>query len=197
MKTYAPGLELRVGLSFVGFVCAYYYLDPAGTFLPFFAAVAVHELGHLLVLLALGTPVYALELHATGAILRTGSQSYARELLAAAGGPLASLLLLLAAPRIDGRLFLTDLLLLLWNLLPVFPLDGGRMLRAGLMLLLPERVAEGICRVLTAVTLGLCVGGAAALTCLLHVGLWPVLLAASLLLRVGIFPRTKNLQRNG
>ena len=72
MKTSAPGLELRVGLSFVGFVCAYYYLDPAETFLPFFAAVAVHELGHLLVLLALGTPVYALELHATGAILRTG-----------------------------------------------------------------------------------------------------------------------------
>ena len=179
MKTSAPGLELRVGLSFVGFVCAYYYLDPAGTFLPFFAAVAVHELGHLLVLLALGTPVYALELHATGAILRTGPQSYARELLAAACGPLASLFLLL------------------WNLLPVFPLDGGRMLRAGLMLLLPERVAEGICRVLTAVTLGLCVGGAAALTCLLHVGLWPVLLAASLLLRVGIFPRAKNLRRNG
>ena len=71
------------------------------------------------------------------------------------------------------------------------------MLRAGLMLLLPECVAEGICRVLTAVTLGLCVGGAAALTCLLHVGLWPVLLAASLLLRVGIFPRAKNLRRNG
>ena len=40
-------------------------------------------------------------------------------------------------------------------------------------------------------------GGAAALTCLLHVGLWPVLLAASLLLRVGIFPRAKNLRRNG
>ncbi len=197
MKTSAPELELRVGLGFLCFVCAYYYLDPAGTFLPFFAAVAVHELGHLLVLLALGTPVYALELRAGGAILRTAPLSYGRELLAAAGGPAASALLLAAAPRIDGRLVLVDLLLLLWNLLPVFPLDGGRILRAGLLLLLPERPARLAAQAVSAAALGLCVGGAAALTCLLHVGLWPVLLAATLLLRVGIFPRTKKMCGKG
>ena len=80
---------------------------------------------------------------------------------------------------------LVNLGLLCYNLLPVYPLDGGRILRAFLCIVLPENVALCLERGSGAVSLLVLMGGAVYLTCGIHVGLWPVLLVAFLLVRVG------------
>jgi Zn-dependent protease len=113
-----------------------------------FASVAVHELAHTLVALARGGKVRDITLMLLGGIshFERVPERPATEALVAAAGPVTSLLvggILLAILHAvghgpsDARLGLLylaslNLVLGLFNLLPAFPMDGGRLLRAAL-----------------------------------------------------------------
>lgn len=98
-------------------------------------AAAAHELGHFLMLRRFHVPVRQLRLTLFGAEMETESTclSYGRELLVTLAGPLANLLcagvlLLWLAPR-DASWYApagAHLVLAVFNLLPIRPLDGGR-----------------------------------------------------------------------
>ena len=75
--------------------------------------------------------------------MELGCLSPVRELLAAAAGPVGSLSLMLMG-RFFPRLALCGLVQGLFNLLPIYPLDGGRILRRALELALPDRAAAAI-----------------------------------------------------
>ena len=98
-------------------------------------AALTHELGHCAMLRWLRARVTAVRITAMGAEMRIeGRLSYGGEVLAAAAGPAVNLLLapLLAyGGRLWEMLYLfagTQLVLGLFNLLPILPLDGGSML---------------------------------------------------------------------
>ena len=98
-------------------------------------AAILHELGHYWVLRRLHARVTAIRITALGAEMQVaGRLSYGGELLAAAAGPVSNLLLA-AAIGLLGRwwepLYLlagAQAVLGCFNLLPILPLDGGRML---------------------------------------------------------------------
>ena len=176
-------LPLRIEPGLVALLCAWFYFDPAGTFLPFVCAAALHEAEHLAMLLWLRQPVHSLCLGLQGAVLRTGPLRYRDELLAAAAGPAMNLALLLAFSRTLPRFALVNFCLLAYNLLPFYPLDGGRLLRAVLRTLLPLRAAvwaeRGVCLLCGALLLA-CAGY---LTLCWHAGPWPLLVCLLLGLR--------------
>jgi Zn-dependent protease len=122
-----------------------YWLVGAATGLLFFASVLVHELGHSLVALRAGIPIRGITLFIFGGVARIAREpsSPGVELRVAAAGPLTSFLLgglcLLGRPLATGMPMLEapmawlgriNLMVALFNLIPGFPLDGGRMLRA-------------------------------------------------------------------
>lgn len=124
-------------------------------------AAAVHEWGHLAVMLRQGCIPTALRLDASGACLRCMEEpSYRQELWRALAGPLAGLLLW-AALRGSGEPFLRNtagmsFLLSAVNLLPGEGLDGGRALRSlSWRLFKPER-AELLPRLIGWVTAAGC-----------------------------------------
>jgi Zn-dependent protease/predicted transcriptional regulator len=110
-----------------------------------FASVLVHELGHSLVATARGLRVENITLFIFGGVSSIASEaSTARdEFLVAVVGPLISLLLAAvfwviaqimpaasAVNALAGYLAFANLLLGLFNIVPGFPLDGGRVLRS-------------------------------------------------------------------
>jgi Zn-dependent protease len=112
----------------------------------FFVSVLLHELGHSLVARSFGTPVSKITLFIFGGVseITEEPKTPKEELIMAAVGPLVSLalsavfaILYLATRRVSEPLaalglFLggINLSLGLFNLIPGFPLDGGRVLRA-------------------------------------------------------------------
>ena len=170
--------KLSVHPSLILWLSVLYYLS--GTVvLPFLAAAALHELGHALALYAMDKPPRALRISFAGARMETPPLGYRQELLAAAAGPGMSLLLGLLTP-LWPALGLYSLGLGLFNLLPLFGLDGGRMLRCGLLLRLPEETAGTICRCAAVGTGAVLLLGALWLQ-RAGWGLWPVVLAGYLL----------------
>jgi Zn-dependent protease/CBS domain-containing protein len=112
----------------------------------FFTSVVIHELAHSLVSRAFGTPVHDITLFIFGGAAHISQEPRRprEELLMALAGPGASLGLAalfymlwwrslgIAGPvhALAGWLAWINLMLALFNLIPGFPLDGGRVLRA-------------------------------------------------------------------
>lgn len=111
----------------------------------FFGSVLFHELGHSLIALRNKIPVKGITLFIFGGVAQIGREpgNPGAEFRIAIAGPLASLILAgvfgglylldqripyLAAPSL--YLMRINLILALFNLIPGFPLDGGRVLRA-------------------------------------------------------------------
>jgi Zn-dependent protease len=112
----------------------------------FALCVLAHELGHTAVSLALGQPVRQVVIFLLGGVseIERDPRRPRDEFLVAAAGPLVSLVLTglswLGLQFVDthsvpgvliGLLFWSNLVVSAFNLLPGLPLDGGRLLRAG------------------------------------------------------------------
>ena len=111
-----------------------------------FVSVTVHELGHSWVAMRYGLEIESITLWILGglAALKTFPKEWNREFWIAIAGPVTSVLVAavcyvavlvvpesLPVPRfVLGWLAIVNVTLAVFNLLPAFPMDGGRILRA-------------------------------------------------------------------
>lgn len=137
-----------------------------------FVCVTLHELGHSIVAQRLGIPVREIVLLPLGgvALLSRNPSKPWHELLIAAAGPLVNVIIAAilfavtgtaaAIGSFDGQalqqeappslsslliwLLQANIFLVIFNLIPAFPLDGGRIFRAVLALFLKPRLATRI-----------------------------------------------------
>lgn len=122
-----------------------YWLTGAVTAIMLFGSVLLHELGHSVVALRYKIPVRSITLFIFGGIAQIGAEppSAKAEFFIAVAGPLVSLVLAVLfhalLPLLSGTepllgvakyLAYINTALVLFNLIPGYPLDGGRVFRA-------------------------------------------------------------------
>jgi Zn-dependent protease len=122
-----------------------YWCMGAASAVMLFASVLLHELGHSVVALRFKVPVRSITLFIFGGVAELGAEppSAKAEFLIAIAGPIESLALAVlctvAQPAVAGiqplwglaqYLAYINFALVLFNLIPGFPLDGGRVFRA-------------------------------------------------------------------
>lgn len=117
-------------------------LPPVWIFSVFLAAL-VHELFHLAAVCLCGGRVLQITVDAGGIRMDIAPLPPGRELICALAGPLGSGVLACFVHRMPV-VGLCALVQGTFNLLPVYPLDGGRALRSMLMMFLPAERAERI-----------------------------------------------------
>jgi Zn-dependent protease/CBS domain-containing protein len=149
--------EIQFPRQYAGWGTGVYWLVAAATSLLFFASVLAHELSHAFVARRFGVRTTSITLFIFGgaAVMENEPPSPRDEALIAAAGPLSSLLiggvLLLLDLAVGGAqeqlsallgwLGFINLTLGVFNLVPGFPMDGGRILRAILWRIRGDRYA--------------------------------------------------------
>lgn len=137
-KSYYPG-------EFKDWPRLLYWCMGAVTAMMLFVSVLLHELGHSVVALRYKIPVRSITLFLFGGVAQIGAESPSAtaEFLIAIAGPLVSMVLAIffiaVQPLFVGMeplvglakyLAYINLALVLFNLIPGYPLDGGRVFRA-------------------------------------------------------------------
>ena len=151
-----PSFLLLLGLIF-------YLDDGSGSMLMMLAAAAVHEAGHVTACIAMGGRVEVLTLSAVGAELKLDYPSvisYGRENIVLLSGAAANLVLGAVSYFLGlYQMAYISVGLGVFNLLPITPLDGGRIFYN----LICERFHINLAEQITAISSGIFIGGIAGL----------------------------------
>lgn len=170
--------ESKLSLSITPQACVYGAVMLLTIPLPWVAAwvitAAAHELCHCLSLYLCGRRIERICIGAMGAKIQTQLLSDWETLFCAMAGPASGGFFILFA-KYFPKLAVCALIQMAFNLLPVFPLDGGRALRSLANLLFPENFAAKLCTAME-VAVVVCLMLTAVLICTVwNLGITPIL----------------------
>ena len=180
-------MYLRFDASFFLYAALMVLVMPLDWLVSCVAAAIWHEVCHLIAIYCCTgkwQPVFA---GAVKARIPLPVMSRGRELLCALAGPAGGLCLTLLAPWFP-KLAICALIQNLYNLLPVYPLDGGRVLWYLTDLLFSPAYTEYICEFIAAFCIGMLLAAGVFGTFCLHLGPIPVLFGLLILLKSRKFP---------
>ena len=138
------------------FIClaAALFILPLRWLIAMVVAAAVHEAGHLLALRFSKVEVEKLALDLMGARIIVKPLTLKQECLCACAGPAAGLLLI-GVGRFYPELAVCAFAQSLYNMIPIMPLDGGRIIRCALETLVSPQWSEKIMIMLEIVICGM------------------------------------------
>lgn len=115
----APGFLIQLAAGIL--------LLPAYWVVAWAVAALFHELCHYIALKLCGVHVFSLRIGLSGAIIETEAMLPKQELISSLAGPVGGILLI-SLLHICPEIAICALLQSLFNLLPIYPFDGGRAL---------------------------------------------------------------------
>ena len=120
-------VPISIEFSFCVAAAVFLLVLPLRLVIAFVLATTIHELGHFIALRLLKVNLYSIRLHGLGIEMQTEDMEAGKEFLCSLAGP-ASGLVLLAAARYIPCTAVIAFLQSMFNLIPIYPLDGGRAL---------------------------------------------------------------------
>ena len=141
-------MRFRIDLKIFIFLIIFYFTKQIEIYAMIMLFALIHELGHLLAGLLMGMKPEKIELMPFGVSIsfkikveeynkkiKKGNMLEIKKILVALAGPLTNLIIIIIASNINIDLFkaliiiYTNFLIMIFNLLPIYPLDGGRILK--------------------------------------------------------------------
>lgn len=127
--------KLKVHPIMIPFFLFFYLSGEVAVYAIVFGSLLIHEFGHLMAAKLVGVKVYSCTILPYGGEIKMEQFSKLKkknQFLIIIAGPICTVLLLIISVLVDfpqvELLFFTQLIILSLNLLPIFPLDGGRAL---------------------------------------------------------------------
>ena len=154
-------MRFRIDLKIFLFLILFYFTKQIETYVIIIVFAIIHELGHLMAGLIMGMKPEKIELMPYGISIsfKLKPKDYnkkilkanlleIKKILVAIAGPFTNLLIIIFATHLKIELFsnliiiYANLLLILFNLVPIYPLDGGRILKSILCLIVGRKRAN-------------------------------------------------------
>lgn len=176
---------IQIHYSFFFLAALLILILPLDWLLAVVSAALVHELCHILALCLLGGKIRSIHIQPSGCIIESSRIGEGAQFFSILAGPLGSFVLLFLC-RTAPRMAICGFFQGMYNLLPVLPLDGGRMLRLVLYAVCPEHAEKAM----AVVAFGACVVitfGSAWLTAADSAGLFPLIF--SMIWNIKYLPR--------
>lgn len=172
-------MRFRIDLKIFIFIILFYFTKQIEVYAMIMFFAILHELGHLLAGLLLGMKAEKLEIKPYGVSIsfqlttkdynkkiKQGNLLEVKKILVALAGPITNFIMILIFLQMNMNVFeglmvlYANILLILFNLLPIYPLDGGRVIKGILHLFLGKRKADKYTNCLSFITLILVTCGA-------------------------------------
>ena len=167
MKKVFP--KIKISIPFFVLLGILYIMDRNAAFLPTLIAVCIHELSHIIAIKLCGGKIEKIDVRAFGIRIDVPELqyiSYCREIIIAAAGPAAGIITAVFASAsarafdIDFLRFFSgvNLVISAINLIPVYPLDGGRIVLSLALSFLSLRAAYFVSYAMTLLSVGILSG---------------------------------------
>lgn len=165
-------MRFRIDLKIFLFIILFYFTKQIEMYAMIMFFAILHELGHLLAGIVLKMKPEKMEIVPYGVSIRfkvtpndynkkikQGNQLEVKKILVALAGPITNFIIMLVVLYLNINIFeglmilYANLLLILFNLLPIYPLDGGRVIKGILHIFCGKRKAERYTNMISFVTL--------------------------------------------
>lgn len=154
-------MRFRIDLKIFIFLILFYFTKQIEIYAMIMIFAIIHEMGHLIAGLAVGMKPEKLELMPFGVSIsfkinvkdynrniKHGNTLEIKKIIVAAAGPITNFITLLITCNLKIEIvkciiiIYTNFLIMIFNLLPIYPLDGGRILKGILHIYFGKRNAE-------------------------------------------------------
>ena len=164
-------MRFRIDLKIFIFLIIFYFTRQIEIYSILMLFALIHELGHLLTGLLVGMQPEKLELMPFGVAIsfkikpeeynkkiKKGNQLEIKKILVALAGPITNFIVIVIILNLNIELFkaltiiYTNFLIVIFNLLPIYPLDGGRILKGILHINIGKQKVEKYINIISKIT---------------------------------------------
>lgn len=154
-------MRFKIDLKIFLFLILYYFTNQIESYVMIIIFAIIHEMGHLVAGLLMGMKPEKIELRPYGLSIsffltpkdynkkfKNANLLEVKKIIVAIAGPLTNLVIIFIALNTkldifsDLMIIYANILLLIFNLLPIYPLDGGRILKGVLHIFFGKRRSE-------------------------------------------------------
>lgn len=164
-------MRFRIDLKIFIFLILFYFTKQIEVYAMIMIFAIIHELGHLLAGLLMGMKPEKVEIMPFGVSIsfkikvkeynkrvKKGNLLEIKKIIVALAGPITNFIIILITYNLNMDLLksiliiYTNFLIMIFNLVPIYPLDGGRILKGILYIFLGKRKSEKYVNIISKIT---------------------------------------------
>ena len=144
-------MRIRIDLKIFIFLALFYFTHQLRIYLIIMLFSIIHEIGHIIVGLILKMKLEKIEIipfGITASFYSDFKESKIKEIFVALAGPIVSLAMAILGGNFDityianEEFVYSNILICIFNLIPIYPLDGGRIIKGILYIILGSEKSE-------------------------------------------------------